>query len=101
MLALALAVVQTAYVLFESRPSALAVELLTLAFAFFIVLWAVADARQRRQVPCFDFGFFLFLGFPVSIVWYVLWTRRLRGWVCWASSWHCTWYRGSVPSRSG
>ena len=29
--------------------------------------------------PCYDFGFFVALGFPFSVVWYLLWTRGLRG----------------------
>ena len=42
-----------------------------------ILMWLVADARRRRQVPCFDFGFFCSIFFPLSVAWYCCWSR---GW---------------------
>lgn len=47
------------------------------ALAF--ILWIVADARQRRRVPCFDFGFLVAVLFPLTLVWYVFWSRGRRG----------------------
>jgi hypothetical protein len=79
LLTVAMVVVQTAYAMLGVPPSDLAVELAGLALVFFILLWIMADARQRRKVPCFDFGLFLAVAFPVSIVCYVLWTRGFRG----------------------
>jgi hypothetical protein len=35
----------------------------------FTVWWAVADARRRRQLPCFDFGQLCWQFFWVSIPW--------------------------------
>jgi hypothetical protein len=69
--------------------------------ALFVLLWAIEDVRRRRQQPCFDFGFFLTLAFPVSIVWYAFWSRGVRGflvlailvglylapWVCMSLAW--------------
>ena len=57
----------------------LAMAALPLAFPLFVILWVVADARRRRLTPCFDFGFFVALGFPLSVAWYVLRTRKLWG----------------------
>jgi hypothetical protein len=45
----------------------------------FLASWADADARRRRRVPCFDFGFFLVLALPVVLLWYVFWSRGRRG----------------------
>jgi hypothetical protein len=44
-----------------------------------IILWADADARRRRQTPCFDFGFLAMLSYPVSVLWYCFWSRGWRG----------------------
>jgi hypothetical protein len=75
----ALAVTQSAYTLFQVVPSLPGTILLEYGPAFFLVLWVVADASRSRRVPCHDFGFFVMASFPFSVVWYVLWTRRLRG----------------------
>jgi hypothetical protein len=75
----ALAVGQSVYTAFGIVPSPLGFALLEYSPAFFLVLWVLADAGRKRRVPCHDFGFFLMAGFPFSVVWYVLWTRRLRG----------------------
>jgi hypothetical protein len=48
---------------------------LTLAF----ILWVIADARTAGRTPCYDFGFLVGIFFPVSLVWYVLWSRGWRG----------------------
>jgi hypothetical protein len=44
-----------------------------------VAMWVVADARHRRLTPCYDFGFFVLLTFPLSIIWYCLWSRGWRG----------------------
>lgn len=63
------------------RPSSSeTAQLLTsLGLTFAFVLWMIADARSRHQIPCYDFGFLAGVFFPASLVWYVLWTRRRRG----------------------
>jgi hypothetical protein len=75
----ALAVTQSGYTVFQVVPSPLVTVLLEYGPAFFVVLWVLADASRRRRVPCHDFGFFVLAAFPLSVIWYVLWTRRLRG----------------------
>ena len=41
--------------------------------------WIEADARHRRRTPCFDFGLFVFLSFPISLFWYGFWSRGGMG----------------------
>ena len=45
------------------------------------VLWIVEDAHQKRRTPCFDFGYFLLVMYPFSLVWYCVSTRGWRGWL--------------------
>jgi hypothetical protein len=47
---------------------------LTLAF----VIWIMADARVRRRTPCYEFGFLVAVYFPLSLAWYVVWSRGWR-----------------------
>jgi hypothetical protein len=47
---------------------------LSLAF----IVWVMADAQIRRRIPCYEFGFLVAVFFPVSLVWYVLWSRGWR-----------------------
>src|SRR3954470_19948686 len=58
------------YAVMQAEPPDDASRLLGLSVPLFIVYWIVADARQRRCVPCFDFGFLLAVSFPLSLVWY-------------------------------
>ena len=44
-----------------------------------IVQWTAADMREHRRTPCFDYCFLMLLGWPVSMIWYTIWTRGLRG----------------------
>jgi hypothetical protein len=48
-----------------------------------IALWVAADLRSRGHTPCFDLPFLLLLAWPVSILWYCLWTRGWRGLLLW------------------
>jgi hypothetical protein len=79
LLSLALSAFLSSYAMLGTPPSDLAIQLLSFAMAVFVILWAQADARRRRCVPCFDFGFLLLLSFPIGLIWYVFWTRRVRG----------------------
>jgi hypothetical protein len=45
----------------------------------FILYWIILDARRRRRIPCHDFGFLVAIFLPVSLGWYLLWTRGLKG----------------------
>lgn len=46
-----------------------------------VVLWIVEDAHERRRTPCFDFGYFVLVTYPFSLVWYCVSTRGWRGWL--------------------
>ena len=79
----ALAAVESAmlsfYVVLGVNPSPLQMALMPFAIAFFMILWVLEDAHRQQGYPCYDFGFFVALGFPFSVVWYLLWTRGFRG----------------------
>jgi hypothetical protein len=53
--------------------------ILAFSTALLVVYWIVADARGRRCVPCFDFGYLLAISLPFSLIWYAFWTRGWRG----------------------
>src|SRR5882757_2870509 len=55
------------------------IELSTRGLALFLIFWVMIDARRRRCVPCHEFGFLVAVFMPVSLVWYVFWTRGWRG----------------------
>ena len=75
--------------------------LMSFSLEFFVVLWVVRDARDRGRIPCFDFGFLVLVGFPLSVAWYLFSTRGWRGliilgvfvalylipWLCAAALW--------------
>ena len=44
-----------------------------------IVHWIAADMRERHRTPCFDFCFLMLFAWPLSLFWYTIWTRGLRG----------------------
>jgi hypothetical protein len=54
-------------------------RLTSIAYRLAFALWIMADARIRRQTPCYDFGFLVAVYFPVSLIWYAFWSRGLRG----------------------
>jgi len=57
--------------------------ILSYALPVTIALWVAADLRQRGHTPCFDLPFLLLLAWPLSILWYCLWTRGWRGLLLW------------------
>lgn len=48
-------------------------------WSLLLAFWIVADARRRKCVPCFDFGFFCYVFLPIAVPWYCLWSRGPRG----------------------
>jgi hypothetical protein len=60
-------------------PSETVQGLMSIALGLAFILWVTVDARSRHQTPCYDFGFLVAVFFPVSLVWYVLWSRGWRG----------------------
>jgi hypothetical protein len=72
-------VAEGVYVAFGTSPSDAAGRIFSLSLALFLVFWIIADARRRHCMPCHDFGFLVGLFLPVSLVWYLIWTRGWRG----------------------
>src|ERR1700749_1882116 len=44
-----------------------------------MMIWMNHDAVRGRRRPCFDFGLFILYAFPVSLLWYCVWSRGWRG----------------------
>ncbi len=74
-----LAIVASVYVLLGEEPPQSVLTLSSTVQSLFILYWVVADARRRRRVPCHDFGFLVGIYLPVSLIWYLVWSRGLRG----------------------
>jgi len=68
----------TCLVVLDGHSSPILDAVLSFFWLLALVHTLVEDARQRA-VPCFDFGFFLILFFPLSVLWYCWWSRRWRG----------------------
>jgi hypothetical protein len=45
----------------------------------FLILWMMMDARRRRCVPCHEFGFLAGVYMPISLLWYLCWSRGWKG----------------------
>ena len=66
--------------LVAGRPlSPMAESLLSVSWVWTIVLWMDLDARRHRWLPCFEFSFLAAVTYPVSLLWYCLWSRSWRG----------------------
>jgi hypothetical protein len=67
------------YAWLRADPPEAADSILSFGTWLLVIYWIVADARQRRCVPCFDFGYLVGISLPFSLIWYALWTRSRRG----------------------
>jgi hypothetical protein len=76
---LILAALQLDYAAAGKAPSDNVAHMSSWTLALALILWIMADAQMRRQTPCYDFGFLVAVFFPVSLVWYVFWSRGWRG----------------------
>lgn len=47
------------------------------SWMLFLLVWMDADAQRKSGRPCYDFGFLCALVFPLSLLWYCIWSR---GW---------------------
>src|SRR6476469_9437697 len=78
-----LAILQPAYFLVQRIPGPVPMNLAEVLFRYAIpystALWIVADAKQRRRTPCFDFGFFVLAMWPLSLFWYCISSRGWHG----------------------
>jgi hypothetical protein len=109
-LAAILAAFASLYVLLGKQPPQEFESLMAPCIGFFLVYWMVLDARRRHCVPCHDFGFLVAVFLPLSLPWYLVWTRGLRGllllgvffailigvpWLCAVTAWMLK--HGQVP----
>jgi hypothetical protein len=79
LLSLGLGFFFAAYGALGSPAAQMAATILVCVLPLFIIFWVLQDARRRRCVPCFDFGFLLWLTFPLGVIWYLFWTRGWKG----------------------
>ena len=70
---------QLAYVLTNTIPSQPARLISMFAFQICVVTWIQGDARDRHMTPCFDFGMLVLATCPLSVVEYLVRTRRGHG----------------------
>jgi hypothetical protein len=78
-LAAILATFMSVYVILGEQPPESFLSLYGPLQFLFILYWTIIDAHHRQRVPCHDFGFLVGLFFPVSLAWYVMWTRGIKG----------------------
>ncbi len=75
----ALGALLIAYVIGGVVPSETFDILASFTWSILLALWVVADVRRRESIPCFDFGFFCYVFFPVVVPAYCFWSRGWRG----------------------
>ena len=70
----------------------------SILFPFLLAFWVVADARRRHRSLCYDFGTFVFFGWPVVVPVYLFQTRGTRAFLTllyfvglWIFTWFVTW----------
>jgi hypothetical protein len=75
----ALTALMIAYVIGGAAPSEAFDIFVSWVWSILAALWVVADARRRDTIPCYDFGLFCYLFFPVVVPGYCFWSRGWRG----------------------
>jgi len=79
LLSASLAIFASVYAMLGQEPPDSVLTLSSTVQLLFILYWVVVDAHRRHRVPCHDFGFLVGTFMPVSLAWYLVWTRGLRG----------------------
>jgi hypothetical protein len=69
---------QFASVTLGTSDPEIAALLTSIGLSLAFVIWMMADARIRRRTPCYEFGFLVWVYFPLSLIWYVVWSRGWR-----------------------
>lgn len=70
------------------------------SWMLFLLVWMDADAQRRSGRPCYDFGFLCALVFPLSLLWYCIWSRGWKWGPC--PAWPVSgWLPGSPPQSTG
>ena len=71
------AAVEGLYYQRDMPSSPAAADLAALVSSFLIALWIDVDSKGRPQVGrCFDYGFFVYVSWPLYLPWYL---QRTRG----------------------
>ena len=73
------AVLITTYLAAGLTPSRTFEMLALIGWSILLALWVVVDARHRKCIPCFDFGFLSYIFLPIAVPWYCFWSRGWRG----------------------
>jgi hypothetical protein len=63
----------------DSEVSDVAQSLWSLAFVFLIIMWVFGDAKERKFHKPFDFGFIIYVFWPILFPWYLVNTRGHEG----------------------
>lgn len=63
------------YVFAGLSPPTKVQDFLASFYWFTVLVWIRCDAKKRRKIPCFDFGLFLLVLAPFSILWYLVCSR--------------------------
>jgi hypothetical protein len=77
--AVVLTVLLTIYFSVGLAPSTTFELLASFSWSLLVAFWVVVDARRRACTPCFDFGLFCYVFYPVAVPWYCFWFRGWRG----------------------
>ena len=67
------------YVATGTTPARSFELLISLGFTWAVIAWIMGDIRRRRLAPCHEFGFLVAVTLPVSLIWYLFWTRGWKG----------------------
>lgn len=83
----------------ESMVSESTQGLWGLIFVFVTVLWVQNDSKKNGFERPFDFGFLIYIFWPISFPWYLIFTRGMEGFVLFLgfiSFWIGPWLAGLV-----
>jgi len=69
-----------AYASTQSQPSPIVALFLSSGPLLAVILWLQKDSRRTGVGAVLDWGYFLFLAWPIVIPWYAFKTRGRSGW---------------------
>jgi len=78
--ALLCSLIAALYVIAQVEPSPLVVLFISVTPLIVVIMWLQRDAQRTGVGAVHDFGFFLWLAWPVVIPWYAWKTRGWAGW---------------------
>ena len=78
-LSLVLSALYGVYAFFRTEPSFVNSILGSYGLLVYVAFWVLDDARKRQDWPCYDFGTFIFFGWPAVVPWYLIRTRGPKG----------------------